>query len=763
MPRSFQCAGRMFAVAAFVCTALVVGHPASGSDSVQVKPLSQDELWRRSVNLVEKGDFRTATDYLQQIPGGEPVTDRVRQWLNEYSAEQTKRRELNRRDFEKYVRYAKERIERKEYRYALDWVLMANDCVEDREALHKSDWLQSLVNDALAKADEYRSKADWRKAWHIYSALAVIYDHEPRYQELEAEIETLLRLDIVFDGKIDWKERLDHVRWADAEDALEHIELWYVEPPNFKAITESGLRQLLLLAESKSAQKTFEGLGNEFDRKDFEGRVRERLEQVRAEPTLSRRDCVSIFHRVVKKINEQTVRLPEELIISELMRGAMDPLDEFTTIIWPQAAEEFDKHTRGDFIGVGISIIKNRADEVEVVTPLEDTPAYQAGIQSGDIITQVDGQSLAGYSLNKVVDTITGPRDTTVTLTVRRGGADVDYTLQRKTVKIQSVKGVNRSESERWNHWLDKDLGVGYIRVANFQRNTVEDVKNVLSELEAGGLRGLVLDLRGNPGGLLDTAYQISSLFLEKEDNVVSTRGRNRSENQDFDAYTNGPWSDLPITILVDEGSASASEIVAGAVRDNEHGVVVGETTFGKFSVQNLIPLRRSRAKLKLTTARYYLPSGVSLHRSPESEKWGVEPDISVPLVQKERINLYKMRRESERIGPKKAETDEDGEEMAAIDLNADEPPADAKPSEPADADTKADAGTDDSADDRTADADDAEEKLPPIEQPDENDRPMQDVQLDTALLLMRVKLLAESHPTLAHADARKAPAEAQP
>jgi len=761
MPRILQCAGRLTAFALIACLAVSAGRTALGSDTDQIRPLSPDELWRRSIDLVGKGDFRTASDYVRQIDEGGSVTERVRSWLQEYETQQAQRRELDRQDFDKYVGYAQARIGRKEYRYALDWALMANDCAPDHEAFLKSDWLQSLVNDALAKAEEYRKEADWRKCWHIYSALAVLYEHEPRYQELEAEVETLLRLDFLFDEKNDWQERLEKVQWADADEALEHIEAWYVEPPDFKKIAESGLRQLLLLAESKAAQKTFEGLGNEFDRKDFEDRVRERLEQVRVAPTLSRRETAEIFERVVKKINDQTVRLPRELVVSELMRGGLEPLDEYTSIIWPLAADEFDKHTRGDFIGVGISIIKNRLDEIEVVTPLEDTPAYEAGVQAGDIIVKVDGNSLEGYSLNKVVDTITGPKDTQVTLTIRRDSDELDFTLRRDKVKIQSVKGVDRLESERWNHWLDKDLGVGYIRILNFQRNTVEDVKNVLSELEAGGLRGLVLDLRGNPGGLLDTAYQISSLFLDKEDNVVSTRGRNRSENQDFDAYTNGPWSDLPMTILVDEGSASASEIVAGAVRDNQHGVVVGETTFGKFSVQNLIPLRRSRAKLKLTTARYYLPSGVSLHRTPTSEKWGVEPDIPVKLVQKERINLWKMRREAERIGPAKQNLAEATEDQAPSLLEA--PP-----------ETAAEAGvggppapdeTDpvDGMGELFADESDDGEKLPPLEQPDENNRPMDDPQLDTALLLMRVKLLAEQHPTLAHADARTTPAEARP
>jgi carboxyl-terminal processing protease len=431
------------------------------------------------------------------------------------------------------------------------------------------------------------------------------------------------------------------------------------------------------------------------------------------------------------------------------MRGALEPLDDFTTIIWPVQSDEFDKHTRGDFVGVGISIIKNRAtDEIEVVTPLEDAPAYYAGIQAGDIITHVDGESLEGLSLNKVVDIITGPENTPVTLTIRRGEDELEFPLRRKTIKIESVKGLNRDKTERWNHWLDKENGIGYIRIGNFMRNTPEVFENVLSELQGGGLNGLVLDLRGNPGGLLDTAWRISKLFLNRDENVVSTRGRNRSENQRLDAPAAGAYADLPIVVLVDETSASASEIVAGAIRDNHHGLVVGARTFGKFSVQNLIPLGHSTAKLKITTARYYLPSGVSLHRESNSEKWGVEPDIPVRLVHWERVNMWKMRREADLLGPPKPDKPEEDEKTADAEgpAKADEKPEDAaqtgKAAEKAEPDTK------------TADAEEAKkDELPPLEQPDENNRPLEDAQLDTALLLMRVRLLGELHPTLATAN----------
>lgn len=698
----------------------------------QVSAAQLDGYWRRSLEMVGKGDFAKAHEALQKIPPRNDLIEQVQSWLDSFQQQQDARKKLNAADFDRYVGYAKQRAERKEYAKALDQAIKALDVAADRDALLKADWMVTLVNDALAKADEYRKQAKWKEAWHIYADLAAIYDHEPRYQKLEREVLTHLRLEAFFDDKAMWKDEVVNVQWRDAENALELISVAYVQDPDFKKITEAGLEHLLLLAESPAAQKTFSGLANENDRKDFEARVKENLEQVRAAPSVDRRECVRRFRRVVKQINPETVRLPEEVLVNELMYGAVQPpgLDDFTGIIWPSDTEEFDKHTRGDFIGVGISIIKNKLGEIEVVTPLEDTPAFRAGIQAGDIILKVDDLELKDFPLNKVVSTITGPRDTSVTLTIRRGETkELHFPLVREKVKIQSVKGWARSDDGAWDYWLDKDRGIAYIRVTNFARNTVEDVTNAMSELRPEGLRGLVLDLRWNPGGLLDSAWQMSSLFLKRGDVVVSTKGRNRGDDQELKVSSDGPYSDVPLVVLVNENSASASEIVSGAIRDNERGTVIGDRTFGKFSVQNLIPLSSSQAKLKITTARYYLPNGDSLHRDPNSTTWGVSPQIAMKLGRWENWNAFQLRRKADLLGPAKPEEEE-------LDLGVD----DEDEAEKKDGDKDANAQAD------------AEPKLPPLDQPDKNNRPEADPQVDTALLLLRIKLLAERYPTLATA-----------
>ena len=729
-----------------VLVALAIATPVWGGTTDSAP--AQDQLWRKTLELAAKGDFKGAHEAIEQLKDGK-VTERVRGWLNEYQTKQSARRDLDKADFDKYVGYAKARIERKEFDKALSWANLAADVAADKEAMLHSDWMGDLVNKSLEKAAELRKNGEWKEAWQLYAELSALYEREPRYQKLEHEALSHLRYEHMFkeeEGKPanQWAERIQKVQWKDAEAALECIGLYYVEPADFKAITERGLEQLLLLAESQTARsaKGLEGLGNDHDRRDFIARVKERLEQVRVAANIDRAEAVRHFRRVVQ-INKETVRLPDELVISELMRGALEPLDDFTTMIWPQDSDDFDKHTRGDFIGVGISIIKNKQDEIEVVTPLEDTPAFRHGVLPKDIITKVDGKEIKQYSLNKVVDTITGPKGTMVTLTIRRGEKEIEFPLVREKVKIQSVKGWDRYPDESWNFWKDKENGIAYLRLTNFQRNTVEDLQNAMSELQAQGLKGLVLDLRGNPGGLLDSAWQVSSLFLNEGSPVVKTRGRNRAEDQELEAPGQGPYSNIPMVVLVDEGSASASEIVSGALRDDGRATVIGERTFGKFSVQNLIPLSSSNAKLKITTARYYLPSGVSLHREPTSEKWGVEPQIPVRMCRWERVNAYQLRREADLLGGK-ADEKKDAEK---------------KPEEAKDKDDEAPVEVDPITGEIVTKKDGEASDLPPLDQPDENNRPKEDPQMDTALLVMRLKLLGQKFPSIAAAE-RELPAK---
>jgi carboxyl-terminal processing protease len=320
-----------------------------------------------------------------------------------------------------------------------------------------------------------------------------------------------------------------------------------------------------------------------------------------------------------------------------------------------------------------------------------------------------------------------------VTLTIRRPSEDRDFDvpLKRALVEIFSVKGADRDsdDPQKWKYFLDPEQGVGYIRVTSFQENTVDQLRAAIDTAERDGMQGLILDLRFNPGGLLKTAVELTQLFLERDETVVSTKGLRDRPWRNAPAERDGPFTSLPLIVLVNEHSASASEIVSGALQDHGRALIVGERTFGKFSVQKLMQLVGSGAHLKLTTARYYLPNGASLHHDDGATEWGIGPDVPVSLVPKEIGKILTMRRGQDILGP------------AAPDVK--KPDSDADPESDAE---------DEAEDDPEEDAEDDPEDIVELAE-DPNERPEIDSQLNTARLLMKLFLLGEGTPRVAAAD----------
>ena len=305
---------------------------------------------------------------------------------------------------------------------------------------------------------------------------------------------------------------------------------------------------------------------------------------------------------------------------NKLMQGAINgmikSLDPHSVFMTAEMFKELEVETRGSFGGLGIEITILK-DVLTVVSPIEDTPAYNAGIKAGDQIIKIDDKSTKDITITEAVKKLRGPRDTKVTITIMREGLakPKDFVITRSIIKIRAVKS------------KIYDNQIGYIRIATFQERAVDDVKKALREIaaKANPLKGLVIDLRNNPGGLLNQSVDVSDLFL-KSGVIVSTRGRSQSMESKSVAKDDGDEPTCPIVILVNEGTASAAEIVSGALQDNGRAVILGAQTFGKGSVQTVIPMEGGAA-LKLTTAKYYTPKG----RSIQAE--GITPDIVVKLV----------------------------------------------------------------------------------------------------------------------------------
>jgi carboxyl-terminal processing protease len=323
------------------------------------------------------------------------------------------------------------------------------------------------------------------------------------------------------------------------------------------------------------------------------------------------------FANVLSILQENYV---EEIESQEAIEGAINglllSLDPHSVYLKPENYREFRNETNGSFTGIGIKITLQDG-QITVISPIADTPADKAGIRANDRIMKIDGISTKGKTTYDAVKILRGPQNSEVTISIFRDGweAPRDFTLIRSEIPLISVKS-----------YLLKP-GFGYLKISSFQRNTTKEFKKHLENLQQErALQGLILDLRNNPGGLLDQAVNISDLFLDSG-LIVYTRGRKKSQDLTYEAHDNNILARYPLVVLVNEGTASASEIVAGAVQDHRRGVIVGTRTFGKGSVQSVIPLNDG-AGLKMTTARYYTPSGRSIQVT------GIAPDVVVQFVE---------------------------------------------------------------------------------------------------------------------------------
>ena len=352
-----------------------------------------------------------------------------------------------------------------------------------------------------------------------------------------------------------------------------------------------------------------------------------------------------------------------EKLVEDMINGGLERLDPYSQYMNPEEFKQFNAHTEGNFGGVGINLgVDPRTGLLMVVSPMVGTPAHDAGILAGDIITKINDQSTETMKMADAIKVIQGEPGTTLTMTVVHEGArEADtYTLKRAMIEVPSVLGLNRlpENPKEWDWYADATAKIAYIRVVQFSEHTTEDLKKAVERLEAEGARGIVLDLRDNPGGLLTAAVSVSDMFLNTG-RIVSTKDR-LGNGKAWEAKSEGtlfePAAKKPIAVLINKNSASASEIVAAALQDNKRAFIVGERSYGKGSVQKIIRLQGDPpAALKLTTDGYWRPSGANIHRhqdSKETDEWGVKPDAGLEVVLKddERLDYLRAKRNKDII-----------------------------------------------------------------------------------------------------------------
>jgi carboxyl-terminal processing protease len=343
---------------------------------------------------------------------------------------------------------------------------------------------------------------------------------------------------------------------------------------------------------------------------------------------------IALFTRALEQIRNNYVdkdKVSYELLIRGAMRGMMDSLDDHSQFLDKDMYDDMQEDTKGQFGGLGI-VISMKDNGLSIISPMEDTPGFRAGLMPDDRILEIDGAPTEGITLPEAVKKLRGEPGTQVSLKVLRPKTQEVkvYDLERAEIKVPSVKDTRLMEE-----------GIGYIRITQFNEPTAMALQKDIDTLREQGMRALILDLRNNPGGLLRSAIDVSQKFLRSREVIVSTQGRGEGDEQVFRAGGRDRLLDLPMVVLVNGGSASASEIVAGALQDHRRAVLVGEKTFGKGSVQSVLPMEEGSA-LRLTTAKYYTPSDRMIH------ELGIEPDIVVPMSPDDWRSLMEQRARAE-------------------------------------------------------------------------------------------------------------------
>lgn len=554
-----------------------------------------------------------------------------------------------------------------------------------------------LVDNSARAARAAESRGDWLVANELFYRLNTLLEQEGTYDADVRRLGTRLNMIRMYAPKRLWELRND--RWL-AEEGSEplppynpygddyheklagintqmiyrallraadrHVELKSDDNPDgvtMGKLLTGGLNAIETMATTADLREPFEGLRDENARAQFLRSVRDLRDKVIAGgDEVSLKDMRTVIESVLEK-NHDTVRIMDEAVLHEFGNGAMTVLDDYTAIIWPDELNRFRRSTQGEFIGVGIQIQLDELQNIKVVTPLEGTPAQQAGVRADDIIKKVNGLSAVGLGLDQAVEVITGPSDTSVTLTVERKNKETDetqeleFTLVRKHIDLPSVKGwrKNGPGDYDWDWFVDPDAGIGYVRLTGFTEDTTRDFDRAVAVMKAHGLSSLILDLRYNPGGLLDQAVEIASRFVP-DGMIVRTVDAIGVPQEQQNARQVKDWRDLsqiPVVILVNEGSASASEIVSGSVQAAAHQgkcrtLIMGQRSFGKGSVQNVYMLPGNAAAMKLTTHYYRVDSPRMIHKLPGATEWGVDPDLKVDMLPSQQADALLLRRDAD-------------------------------------------------------------------------------------------------------------------
>ncbi len=670
----------------------IADTPGATAPIVAVSQQAKDD----AILALLRGDFNKGSKILTDAAGrtDDPSLTTMAHWTEQFDQQYAKVLDERKAAYDKSVAQVQLLLANGKADYALDAATRANSLAIDKAAFAQEPWVKSLIADRAKAAADYEQQGQWQRASRLYLDLGAIEATKPQWKSRLKAAGRFLRIQVVYapdmvsemqkertkedeevdallvsanlqstsrptsrpatrpsddetaDAKIDWHDYLKGIEYEMLWTAIEDTRENYYRDASYPTLITGGLNGVRALVTTTGINTAFPALGDAGKRGEFVRAIDDAIGQI----GMMKADDADAFRDLVGQVrvaNRKTVDLPESVLVSEFMDGALGELDPFTSMIWPAATDDFNTSTQGEFSGVGIQIKRDESGALEVVSPIEDSPAYRAGIKAGDMITHVNKEGVKGILLDQVIKKIKGPTGTKVTLTVRSPDGNVkDHTLRRDTIKVASIKGWKR-QGDGWDYMIDPVQQVAYVRLGSFTRASTAELERALQQMKAAGARGIILDLRSDPGGLLSTAVDIADKFLAKGV-IVSTRADRATPQKDTvsTASKDRDECNLPMVVLVNQFSASASEIMAGAMKDLGRALVVGERTYGKGSVQMLFPVAGRSAFLKLTTMHYYLPSGRCLHREETSTEWGVDPDVVVEMTPEQMGAVMDVRRE---------------------------------------------------------------------------------------------------------------------
>lgn len=632
-------------------------------------------------DLAERGMFSELDQVLASLPASDE-TKQLSASIKLYQEHLTARRNAKQAAYDEAFKEAMDELDAGKVEDAMVKIIEAHSLAEHPKKLINNERVAALIQTVADKGAAAKKRGDFVDALSLYRLLDLLFEETREYHQPYLDAATYIRVLQVYNPKMlrslyieraerlgneddlklfaetddeefeDWEVRLANIRTEMLGQVMTHAARRHVDKDGYTELVKNAADGLAMMIKTEGIQGVFPGLADDNKRNRLQAKLNEVIADLeRPGRRLTRATAMPLLAEIIQT-NNDSVGLPENVIVYELTTGATSGLDEFTSVIWPEALErQFKRSIEGKFFGIGVQIQKTDG-KLTVVTPLEGTPAMEAGLKAQDVIFKVDGAPTGTWSVDKAVREITGPENTDVKLTIMRKDVEnFDVTLTRREVKIESIKGFSHRDEGGWDYWLDRDAGIGYIRMGQFLRQTTDDLDKAVQQLrDEGELNSLVIDLRFNPGGYLDVAINIVDRFIDRG-RIVATVNADGVEHESYSASPRTTYDGrLELVLLINQGSASASEILSGALQDYERATILGENSFGKGSVQDVIPIGRGDSVFKCTTRYYQLPKGKIIHRKDDSKEWGIQPDLEIKMTNKEVADWLEARRDADII-----------------------------------------------------------------------------------------------------------------